>query len=461
MKNSSENIFKRLEELKAQFYVMQNDAEKNPEEFAKYMGFDLTGLKEMTPEEIKQKFEYNLNDLSKVVKGMNESILNKENPDSQAIENYYQKVKSQKDGPTDEDLQKMLGFFSKYVQSETENTGKSCFHYNKSVCDKKIIDAHSLQKGGALKNIASAKNDVIFIKKDGLNNNRKPVLIKTVNASTFKGFCHKHDTIFQQTIESEPFNCSDEHCFLHSYRSFAYSHHNVKQHQDYSISLIENLESALSKSSNALSELFIELGGNSSLPVQSLDKLKLNDKQKHFLSVTRYESYKNELNKNLAKESYDLLEYFVYTKDHIIPVACSSWIKSHLKFGHGLLVENNGNIYHGYPIMVTIVPESKGKSHVILARFKSDSISEILFRQLKDLKQKNIREFETTLSSMVLRYIENLYSSPEWWENLDSFLKDFFLKEMNLWDTNFMKMESTQEVINLFDAVYKQGRKKA
>ena len=462
MKKSSENIFKQLEELQAQFSDMQNEAEKNPEEFIKKMGFDLSSLQDMTSEELVEKlkgFQSKVNDLSESASGISESILNKENVDSKAIENYYQKIKSQKGGATDEDIRKMVSFFTKYIQSETENTGKSCFHYNKSECDEKIIDAHSLQKKGALKSISSVKNDVIFIKKDESNNDRRPTLIKTVNASTFKGFCHKHDAIFQKTIESDSFNHSKEHCFLHSYRSFAYSHHIIKQRQDYTISLVQNLKASLSKSLNAISDLFIDLGGNSSLPIQSLDKLNLNDAQKQVLAITRYESYKDEINQYLAKSDYDQLEYIVYTKDHVVPIACSSWIKSHLKFGDGLLVRHDGNIYHGYPIMVTVIPGSNGKSHVILARFKSDTISEILFRQLKDLEQKDIREFETTLSSMILRYVENTYISPDWWNNLDSFLKDLFIEEMNLWDTNFMKIESSQQAINLFEEVYKQGKK--
>ena len=119
------------------------------------------------------------------------------------------------------------------------------------------------------------------------------------------------------------------------------------------------------------------------------------------------------------------------------------------------MIQYDGGIYHGYPIMVTLIPESNGQTHIILARFKSDSISELLFEQLNKLRNKDLNLFGVTLSSMILRYVENLYVSPEWWNSLDNYLKNQFINEMNLWESNFMKLEPSSTVINLFSEVYK------
>lgn len=48
-------------------------------------------------------------------------------------------------------------------------------------------------------------------------------------ASTFFGFCDHHDTELFKEIENKPFDESDEHCFMHSYRSFAHSYHLKKE----------------------------------------------------------------------------------------------------------------------------------------------------------------------------------------------------------------------------------------
>lgn len=448
------NNLKRLEDMKIEFAAMKEQVNQNPEEFLRQLGYS-NESKKISSEEIQGKLKVISDNLSTQAMNLQDSILNSDNNDSKKIEDYYKKIQSQGGKITPEDVEKMLSFFSKYIQSETENVGQSCFHYDFDNCDSTIIDAHSLQKKGTLKVIASEKHEVIFIEKNELKNIREPKRIKTKNASTFKGFCHKHDSIFQQTIEASLFNNSEEHCFLHSYRAFAYSHHIIKQNQDYLTSVTGNLELVLSNMLNSLSDLSSILGGNMKLPVPSLEGMKLNDEQKKILSTTKYESYKELINTSLENENYDDLDYIVYSKNHKIPIACSSWIKSHLHFGEGLLIQHKGELYHGYPIMVTIIPESNDCTHIILARFKSDSISKILFDQLKELNTNNISQFELTLSSIVLRFVENLYISPKWWDSLDTYLKAIFIDEMNLWESNFMKLEPSSNVINLFDEVYK------
>ncbi len=456
-----QNLLKKLNEiqsLKSEFSELQENAKENPEEVLKKLGYNIDQFRNLSPEELQEKL-IGLQSISTSLLGqvenLQESILNKQNNDSKSIENYYKKILSQDGKMTAEDIEKMIGFFSKYIKSETENSGQSCFHYDSSNCDSTIIDAHSLQKKGSLKVISSVKHEVIFIKKDDLKNTRTPESIKTVKASTFKGFCHEHDKIFQKTIESKSFNKQSKHSFLYSYRSFAYSHHLIKQNQDYFTRLIGNVKANASNMLNSLSEIFSTLEGNSELPMQSLGSLNLNEEQKKVLAITRYEAYKKSINESLKNGSYDDLEYIVYTVNHVVPLACSSWIKSHLRIEEGLLIQQDGGIYHGYPIMVTLIPESSGQTHLILARFISDSISKILFEKLTELKASDTIRFELTLSSMILRFVENLYISPIWWDSLDSFLKDRFINEMNLWESNFMKLEPSSTVINLFDEVYK------
>lgn len=466
MDEKIQNLLKKLDEiqsLKADFAKMQEDAIENPEEVLEKLGYNVDEFKNLNTEELQEKlkgFQSISEGLLEQAEKLQGAILNEQNNDSKSIENYYKKIQAQGGRMTLQDVDKMTGFFSKYIKSETEISGQSCFHYDSFNCDQTIIDAHSLQKNGPLKVISSNKHEVTFIQKDELNGSRIPKRIKTVNASTFKGFCHEHDAIFQQTIESESYDKSNKHNFLHSYRSFAYSHHLIKQHQDYVTSLIENIQVNTSDIVSSLSELLETIGGNSKSPMPTVDSLNLDNEKKKVLSTTRYESYKKSINESLRKGNYSDLDYLIYSVNHVVPVACSSWIKSHLRFGEGLLTQHDGGIYHGYPIMVTLIPESKGQTHLILARFKSDSISKLLFEQLNTIRYKDLNLFGLTLSSMILRYVENLYISPEWWNSLDSYLKDQFIGEMNLWESNFMKLKPSSNVINLFNQVYKLSNDK-
>ncbi|MFT6962951.1 MAG: hypothetical protein ACJAWV_002685 [Flammeovirgaceae bacterium] len=453
-----QNLLKELKAIKNQFSDIHNQSKQNPEEFFAKLGYDFDKLKNQSPEELRNT----LKELESIRERMLTSfgktgnpILNSDNRDSKKIENYYKKIQSQGGDANLTDIEKLLNFFDEYTKSETENIGQSCFHYDSSNCDLKIIDAHSLQKNGALKVISSEKHEVIFVEKELSTNKRVPKLIKRVNASTFKGFCHKHDEVFQKTIEKEVFDNSNEHCFLHSYRSFAYSYHIIKQRQDYIISILKSIETSVSPVLNALPDISSILGGNLNLPIQSLEDLQINDEQKKTLSTLRYETYKESINKYLENQDYDELDYIIYSKNHIVPLACSSWIKSHLHFGNGLLIHHNNELYHGYPILVTMIPESNGQTHTILARFKSDMISGFLFDELRALKTDDINKFELTLSSIILRFVENLYLSPQWWNSLDEYLKDNFLNEINLWSSNFMKLELSSTVVNFFDEIYK------
>jgi hypothetical protein len=110
---------------------------------------------------------------------------------------------------------------------------KECFHYDKSQRSEQIIKAHSIQRQNRLflleedvngnKQLCSL-NGVRFLPETNLLN--KPILGKKV-ASTFSGFCGFHNKTLFSPIEDHDFDDSEEHKFLHSYRSYAYSYHKL------------------------------------------------------------------------------------------------------------------------------------------------------------------------------------------------------------------------------------------
>src|SRR5690554_2105062 len=99
MKDNLKYLNAKLEELKilkSKLSISDEEVEelKNPEEYLKNLGYDLSDLKNLSQEEISLKFRglsKIADDLKKAGDDFGYSSLNKENSDSKAIENYFKK----------------------------------------------------------------------------------------------------------------------------------------------------------------------------------------------------------------------------------------------------------------------------------------------------------------------------------------------------------------------------------
>lgn len=100
---------------------------------------------------------------------------------------------------------------------------KDCLHpFDNSKCGSKIINAHSIQKSGPLKCVVNNGHVCAF--RFDEDNTLKLDEIGWKKASTFRGFCEKHDTELFLPIEQEQFVGSGLQCFLASYRSFSHEY---------------------------------------------------------------------------------------------------------------------------------------------------------------------------------------------------------------------------------------------
>ncbi|GAA5531291.1 SEC-C metal-binding domain-containing protein [Herpetosiphon gulosus] len=102
---------------------------------------------------------------------------------------------------------------------------KYCLHPRASVgeCEGGIINAHTVQKNGGLSKIAE-NGHVYALDTDFLNlrktNGRLQMKLMGIRvASTFTGFCGKHDQQIFASFEQGGFIASDRHAFLLGYRA--------------------------------------------------------------------------------------------------------------------------------------------------------------------------------------------------------------------------------------------------
>lgn len=444
---SNQELSDSIERLKAKLDKALSDKDADPVKLAQEFGLDIS---QFTPENLEKlkKFAEQSPDM---VEAFSKSVLNPDNPKSKGVENISKKIKEQ--GFTSEKDQEVVNkLMGDYIKDEQTKIAQSCFHYDQHTCDK-IIAAHSLQKKGPLLKIADLLNNqhqVIHFKRE-LGKKWQADLIAIKDASTFRGFCHHHDDIFS-SIEQEPYTGSNYQNFLHSYRSFAYSYHMKLEKYAYAYSIINgasNLDNLLSSSFEMMKVLGL---GKEHIPDAPAQETKLTSKQEELLKVERFEDYKTLLNEALRQGKYDDLEYFTYELNYICPIVCASWVKLHFEIPGAFIIDYNGQTYNGYPLMFTIFHTDQNTSQILLARFKSDTISEQIFNRLRKFTTE---ELEMKFTSLIFEQIENFYLAPAFWNYLPQSEKDKIENDINEEKQSFPYKSTFKASINIFDRMHK------
>lgn len=286
---------------------------------------------------------------------------------------------------------------------------KKCFHHRKEECRGKIKQAHSIQKNGKLTILESLVNgnNCVYtfasskISYDNLMEELTPIGKK--EASTFFGFCDYHDSKLFSKIENNTFDDSDEHLFLHSYRSFAHSYH------------LKNEEIKAWNDSN-YQQILISTYGKESVEI----------KKKQFASLNRHlVERKQILDDSIDNNEFDNLNYFVHEFNGIIPIAVSGLITPIVSFS-GELMNNSDfdNLMVAQPIF-TLLPE-KDHSILILAAFNFDKASTKFIDEINSMPNY---KFEKAISSIIIDSCQNTILSPKFWDSLSEQEKRLILDE--------------------------------
>jgi len=103
---------------------------------------------------------------------------------------------------------------------------KACLHPEaaRQVCDK-IVLAHSVQRSAVLEKIIGSTNHVGTFFPPELDTRNEVLRLHALgwrDASTFTGFCAKHDNSTFAPIEKSPFIGTDQQNFLIAYRALCY-----------------------------------------------------------------------------------------------------------------------------------------------------------------------------------------------------------------------------------------------
>jgi len=92
-------------------------------------------------------------------------------------------------------------------------------HASDSLCQGPVVDSHTIQRKGPLAKIISANNHVCHLDLSPLENRFELKEVGWKQASTFPGYCGRHDSQIFATLEGTPFSGSHEQCVLQAYRN--------------------------------------------------------------------------------------------------------------------------------------------------------------------------------------------------------------------------------------------------
>nr|WP_321486088.1 hypothetical protein [uncultured Draconibacterium sp.] len=300
---------------------------------------------------------------------------------------------------------------------------KECFHHQKNECKGKIKQAHSIQKSGKLTILESLVNgnNCVYsfanskVSYDNIMEDLIPIGKK--EASTFFGFCDYHDSKLFSKIENNNFDNSDEHLFLHSYRSFAHSYH------------LKNEEIKAWNDPN-YQQILITTYGKKAVEI----------KKKQFASLNKHLIQRKQiLDNSIENNEFDNLNYLVHEFSGIIPFAVSDLITPIVSFS-GKLMNNSDydNLMVSQPIF-TLLPE-KDHSILIMAAFNFDTTSTEFIDEINSMPNY---KFEKAISSIIIDSCQNTIISPRFWDSLSKKEKRLILNEYSIIS---MENQSKQKV---------------
>ena len=298
--------------------------------------------------------------------------------------------------------------------AKKQSSKKSCCVPDslRNECEKKIISAHTISKRGSLEKISEhghvmgtkpsfgeleKNNGRLGLHKVGIN-----------NASTFSGFCSKHDREIFSPLENKPIDLSDEQLFLLAYRGMCREIFNKENNK--------NLAKFMREAD----------AGQDQLIQFSIQNYANNYEEGVNLALRDLNKLKQSMDNILTLSSFHEMKHCIFEFSEPPKVLVSAMIIPEVDFcGNRLQQLGNTDIEYSYIIFNCISYDNKG-CFVFSWLNDNDGYCKKLVESLLTYKES---EMGDALVRFCYSFAENTWASPSWWESLDSEQQEF-IKEM-------------------------------
>jgi len=303
------------------------------------------------------------------------------------------------------------------IREEQKAKTKYCLHpLATGDCEGPVVRAHSIQRTGGLNKIAREGHvyTVIPTYGDVLRNDGqvKPKLTGVMQATTFTGFCSRHDCSTFTAIETTPFVASQEQCFLLGYRALSRSLY-AKKFQDKLVGLQKTLDRGLSEVDQVLFQYQTKMysagvdAGMRDLNIQ-----------------------KQAYDKSLLSKDFSDTKYYVLWFDSTPNILCTGAAVPEMDFDGKYVYtpDEFGSLKRRCDVLCfTIVPTDVGGAAVFTWLGESEKCSQLIstVARLAD------DEAPDAILRFALEFCEDVAIAPRWWDMLCETHRRAFLQRIN------------------------------
>lgn len=277
---------------------------------------------------------------------------------------------------------------------------KYCLHPNASRdnCSSKIVRAHTIQRRGGLTEIA--RNGHVYtllgsnITSDNNSSRIVPQLVGLGNASTFYGFCVKHDNELFAPLEKEEIIPTSKQIFLLAYRSLC--------HELY----LKNADSELTATQRLTDR-------GRPLPQQ----IQIQENLGHYkfgvrLAIEELLRLKTEYDHVFESDLDNYVSYYVVRLTGKPDILCNAIHQPEFDF-FGRRIQNLGALDKPLSWLHFSILPTGDNGLAVFSWLRKDTRC----KQFVDsLDRYNNSELSQAIVRFAFEFFENLYFSPDWWD---------------------------------------------
>lgn len=284
--------------------------------------------------------------------------------------------------------------FYKRVKHNSEI--KICLYPEQDNCEGKIVNAHSIQNNKILNRLADDGHVIMPNFKNGV-----PIGFGDVygrkEATTFTGFCQKHDKECFQPIEDTDFVQTEQQIFLYTYRAFAFHYYKKITALNTFRNMFRNVPSKVND------EMFMQLLKGFELSI---------DDFKYDKAIFDYA---------LLNEDFSVIDSIIWEFPQAYKFACSGFEALCVDFDNNVIQDLSIDNERSKHIFYTVFPESNTTYTIISILKKDAGAYKNVFYTLNALDNRQKINY---LNNTILASCENIVINPTWWNKLDQREKD-------------------------------------
>jgi len=270
-----------------------------------------------------------------------------------------------------------------------------------TACIGPIVRAHTVSKSGSLNRIARDGHVYSFSSAQNLSKGEliAPSLIGVRHASTFTGFCKRHDNITFEPIERYPFLSSPQQAFLLGYRTLCHELFIKKA----SVELVFPYQRRnLDRGKSVQEQIMIQY------QIHYLD-------QGSTIGLRDLVHYKSAYDKALLAQDFSNIFYYVIRLSNTPDFLCSAPHMPDSDFEGNVLQNIADTSIVVDQLTFSLIATGSGGAIVFSWHGKSDA-AEQLVKSLHSLPDQALPH---AIVRFTFEYFENVFVSPKWWEELN------------------------------------------